>query len=292
MVLGSEIWGHGNPLGAVEGGAAAPLLLWGALVAPGRRLQIRRAVGCLGALYLVYFTITRAAFLAAVISLLALLVGLRRNKLIVQGLVGVGCVLAVTAIAIPRHFDDVKTSFVEGVVYKGHQDEGLLGSRLSPWQEAVQIIQDNPYFGSGFGTSTSGDKAFGEAGTFSSNSLTNREQGSSYLAITEWVGLLGILPFIALIVLSVQAVTRVFFYLRRTGDVSHYSVPLMMVVIAGFVHAGFEDWLFSVGYYLTVLFWVLAFLLVDVVPESSTHHSTFVHGMRIRYATEPAAPQP
>jgi hypothetical protein len=155
----------------------------------------------------------------------------------------------------------------------------------------MQVIQQSPYFGSGFGTSTSGDKAFGEGGKYRSNSSTNREHGSSYLAITEWVGLLGILPFIALIVLTMQAIARVFFYLHRTGDASHYSVPLMMVVLAGLVHAGFEDWLFAVGYYLTVLFWVFAFLLMDVVPESSTHHSTFVHGMRFHYATDPAATQ-
>jgi O-antigen ligase len=291
LVLGLEIWGNGNSLGAVQGVVAAPVLLWGALVAPTKNLRVRRALACLGAVYLVYLSVTRAAMLAAGLSMLTLLVGLRRNKLIVQGLVGAACVLAITAIGAPRHFDDMKTSFVEGVIYKGHQNEGLLGSRLPPWQEAMQVIQENPYFGSGFGTSTSGDKPFGEGSKYSSTSLTNREHGSSYLAITEWVGLLGILPFIALIVLTMQAIARVFFYLHRTGDASHYAVPLMMVVLAGLVHAGFEDWLFAVGYYLTVLFWVFAFLLVDVVPDSSTHHATFVHGMRFHYATNPAITQ-
>jgi O-antigen ligase len=174
------------------------------------------------------------------------------------------------------------------VIYKGHQNQGLMGSRLSPWQETIQVIQENPFFGSGFGTSTSGDKPFGEGGKFSSTSLTNREHGSSYLAITEWVGLLGILPFIALIALTMQSAARVFFFLRQSGDASHYSVPLMMVMLAGLVHAGFEDWLFAVGYYLTVLFWVFAFLLQDLVPESAAYQSTSVHGMRFRYAANPA----
>ena len=289
LVLGLEIWGNANSLGAVEGVVGAPLLLWGALTAPTKNLQIRRAVGCLGALYLVYFTVTRAAMLAAALSMLTLLVGLRRNKLIVQALVGAGCIVAITAIAMPTHFDDMKSSFVEGVIYKGHQNEGLMGSRMKPWQVATQVIQENPFFGSGFGTSASGDKPFGEGGKYSSNSFTNREHGSSYLAITEWVGLLGILPFIALIALTMQAIARVFFFLRQSGDASHYSIPLMMVVLAGLVHAGFEDWLFAVGYYLTVLFWVFAFLLLDLVPESASYHSTSVHGMRFRYATNPAA---
>lgn len=288
MVLGSEIWGNANSLGAVEGVIAAPLLLWGALVAPTKNLRVRRAAACLGALYLVYFAVTRAAMLAAGFSMLALLLGLRRHKLIVQGLVGAACVIAVTAIAAPGRFDDMKTSFVEGVIYKGHQAEGLLGSRLTPWQETVHVIQENPYFGSGFGTSISGDKPFGEGGKFSSSTLTNREHGSSYLAITEWVGLLGILPFTLLIFLITQAIFRVCLFLRRTGNASHYSVPLMMVAIAGLVHAGFEDWLFAVGYYLTVLFWVLAFLLMDLVPESASSHTTSVHGMWFRYATNQA----
>jgi O-antigen ligase len=291
LILGMEIWGNGNSLGAVEGVVAAPLLLWGALVAPTRNLRVRRAVGCIGALYLVYFSLSRAAMMAAALSMLALLISLRRNKLIVQGLVGVACVIAITAIGAPRHFDDMKTSFVEGVIYKGHQDQGLLGSRLPPWQEAMRLISENPYFGSGFGTSIAGDKPFGEGGKFSSSSNTNREHGSSYLAIIEWVGLLGIVPFLLLVALVTQAVVKVCLYLRRTGNLSHYSVPLMLVVLAGLLHAGFEDWLFAVGYYLTVLFWVLMFLLIDVVPETSSQHSAFVHGMRFHYKTEPAAIQ-
>lgn len=288
MVLGLEVWGNANSLGAVEGVVAAPSLLWGALVAQSKNLRIRRSVACLGALYLVYFSVSRAAMLAAVLTMLALLISLRRNKLILQGVVGAGCVIAITAIGAPRHFDDLKTSFVEGVIYKGHQDQGLLGSRLPPWQAAMRVIEENPYFGSGFGTSASGDKPFGEGGRFRSDTSTNREHGSSYLAIAEWVGLLGIVPFVLLIFLSLQAVAQVCRYLRRTGDVSHYSVPLMLVVLAGLVHAGFEDWLFAVGYYLTVLFWVLAFLLMDVLPEAASQHTALVHGMRFRYATGPA----
>ena len=155
----------------------------------------------------------------------------------------------------------------------------------------TECIQAGFDFGSGFGTSVSGDKPFGEGGKYSSSSATNREHGSSYLAITEWVGLLGIVPFMLLIFLALQAVFRVCAYLLRTGDASHYSVPLMMVVLAGLLHAGFEDWLFAVGYYLTVFFWVLAFILMDVMPETSSQHTAFVHGMRFHYVSDPAMTQ-
>jgi O-antigen ligase len=283
LILGLEIWGNGNSLGAVEGVVAAPVLLWGALVAQAKNLRVRRSVACVGALYLVYFSMSRAAMMATALSMLILLVCLRRNGLILKGLVGVGCVIAITAIAAPQRFDNMKTSMVEGVIYKGHQDQGLLGSRLPPWQAAMDTISENPFFGSGFGTSTTGTETFGERGRFSSDILTNREHGSSYLAITEWVGLVGIIPFLALIVLTIQAVIRVCMYLRRTGDVAHYSVPLMMILLAGLFHAAFEDWLFAVGYYLAVMFWSLAFILMDVMPDATTAKTALVHGMRFHY---------
>jgi O-antigen ligase len=291
FVLHQEIWGSPNSLGAIEGVVAAPLLLWGALVAPERSLRLRRSAACLGALYLVYFSVARASLLATLVAMFALLMGLRRQKLIIQGLMGAACFVAITAIAVPHHFEELRSSFTEGVIYKGHREQGLLGSRLTPWQETVQVIQANPYFGSGFGTSFQGDKPFGEGRKFSSTSETNLERGSSYLAITEWVGLLGIMPFVLLFLIVIGAIARVYLWMRRTGSASHYSVPLMLVLVAGLTHACFEDWLFAVGYYLTVLFWSFAFLLMDVLPEVAPHHTHFVHGMRFRYSTNPAAVQ-
>jgi O-antigen ligase len=288
LVFHQEIWGSPNSLGVIEGVVAAPLLLWGALVAPVRSLRLRRAAACLGALYLVYFSVARASLLAAFVAIFALLVGLRRQKLMIQGLIGAAGVVAISAIAVPQHFEEVRSSFTEGVIYKGHREQGLLGSRLTPWQETVQVIQANPYFGSGFGASFSGDKPFGEGGEFSLTSKANRERGSSYLAIVEWVGLLGIVPFALLIFILIGAIARVWLWMRRTGSASHYSVPLMLVLLAGLTHAFFEDWLFAVGYYLTILFWSFAFLLMDVLPEAAPH-TRFVHGMRFRYSTDRAA---
>jgi len=291
LVIKQEIWGNSNSLGAVEGVVAAPLLLWGALVAGDKRLQLRRALACVGALYLVYFSVTRAAMLGAAASMLVVLIGVRRHKLILKGLLAGAGVVAITAIAAPGHFDELNSSLVSGVIYKGQQEQGLLGSRLTPWQETLRVIQDKPYFGSGFGTSFAGDKPFGEIGRLASTADL-REHGSSYLAIVEWVGLLGILPFLLLLLVMVRAIARVFAYLRRTGNVAHYSVPLMMVMVAGLVHAGFEDWMFAVGYYLTVLFWSLAFLLMDLMPEPAAHQAGHVHGVRFRYATSAAVTRP
>src|SRR4051794_14738978 len=160
------------------------------------------------------------------------------------------------------------------------------------WEGGMDTISEKPFFGGGFGISISRDKPFVEGGKIRFTSFTNREHGSSYLAITEWVGLLGILPFMALIVLVAHSIVRVCIYLRRTGDAAHYSVPLMLVLVAGLLHAGFEDWLFAVGYYLTVLFWVFAFIIVDVLPGPTGPQTAFVHGMRFHYEPDPVVTQP
>jgi hypothetical protein len=92
---------------------------------------------------------------------------------------------------------------------------------------------------------------------------TNREHGSSYLAMAEYMGLLGILPFLLLLTLLVRNIFRMFAWMRRTGTSSHWGIPFALITLAGLIHAGFEDWLFAPGSYLCVFFWVSAFLLID-----------------------------
>jgi O-antigen ligase len=283
LVLHFEIWGNMNSLGAIEGVVAVPLLLWGTLVASERKVKLRRGIACALALYLVYFSVARAAMLACTISMLVLLVGLRQQRLIVRGTIAITCLIAITAIAAPRRLEEWKRSIKGDVIYKGHFEQGLLGSRMTPWEETTKVIKESPLFGSGFGTSISGAKSFGEVANFRSNAATNREHGSSYLTITEWVGLLGILPFAFLLFLVTRAIVKVFAWIRQTGSASHFAVPLMLVLVSGLVHAFFEDWLFAAGFYLTVLFWSFAFLLVDLLPEMMVYRTRLVHGMRFRY---------
>jgi hypothetical protein len=292
FALGQEVWGNRNSMGAVEGVIAAPLLLWGALVTSEKSLRARRVIAFVGATYLIYFSLTRAAFLATGVSILLLLLGARHHRLLLKGIVATACVLAVSALVAPGSFNDLKASFIEGVVYKGHQTEGLLGSRRTPWQETAAAIRNHPYFGSGFGTSITYEQPFGEVSNFRSSSDTTREHGSSYLSIIEWMGLLGILPFALLITLLTITLLRVFLWMRKTGTASHYSVPIMMVLSAGLVHALFEDWMFAVGYYLTVLFWNFAFLLMDLAPEIREHPGISVQGMRFRVRLNTAADRP
>jgi O-antigen ligase len=166
---------------------------------------------------------------------------------------------------VPPH-QRTSESLTSAFVYKGRQEDGILASRRSVWDDAVSAIQEHPWFGSGFGTSTTSSEIVQQSRSFESLPQATREHGNSYLAITEWVGFVGGVPFVALVILVVAKVARSLAQMRRTGDVFSPVIPLAGVLAAGLVHAAFEDWLFAVGYYLCVFFWTLAFILVDVLP--------------------------
>jgi O-antigen ligase len=174
-------------------------------------------------------------------------------------------IVAAAALITPSNVPTLTEQSTSYVFYKGHRETGVLGSRKSPWQQTIDVISQRPWFGSGFGTSPTGKEENGP-GRYSSNTDTNREHGSSYLAILEWVGLLGILPFASLLFLLIRKITQVLTWIYHTRFADHPVVPVVLVLVGGIIHAGFEDWLFAVGYYLTIFFWTLAFVLFDLAP--------------------------
>jgi O-antigen ligase len=278
--LGAAIWGNPNSLGAVTGVVLIPVLLWGVIVAETAFQRHRRATALLIAGVLLYLALSRASILAAGVSVLALCISLRRQRLLLQGMFAVILFLAGAAVAYPSHFDSFTSALTSEVFYKGKEAGGLLGSRLSPWQETIAVIKERPYFGSGFGTSYMGDDAREGPLDFSPSSGglytkegTNREHGNSYLALAEYVGIIGMAPFAFLILLLLRMIYKVCKLMRRTIDPNHYAVPFTGVLIAGLIHAFFEDWLFAVGYYLCVFFWTIAFMTRDVVPASEAHQA-------------------
>jgi O-antigen ligase len=270
---GAQIFGNPNSLGAVMGVAATPFLLWGVLIADTRQQRYRRAVALALAGLLLYTSLSRASILAAVVSGLTLCIALRRQRLLIQGMFLVVLLLAVSAVWDPPHFDNFVNTFTSDVIYKGKKEGGVLGSRKTPWEETVAVVKEHPWFGSGFGTSNMGQWAQrrtltmdpSEGGLYTKEG-TNREHGNSYLALTEYLGLLGILPFAVLLFLLVRMIWQVCLWMRSTSNAGHCAIPLAMMLLSGLVHAVFEDWLVAVGYYLCVFFWCGAFWLRDLVP--------------------------
>lgn len=272
------VLGNPNSLGAVMGVVVIPLLLWGFLTSQRVTERSRLGVELALAMLLLMSSYARAGMAGAVVSCLLLCIALRQYRLTIKGIAAV--VVLATAVAffapLPRDSPqgDESTLITSLFLHKGKQEEGVWKSREGPWNQTWSVIKDHPWFGSGFGTSVTTDDLTQLALAHAHfDSRITREHGNSYLAIAEWVGLLGVVPFYFLIVLMGLNVRKVFLRLRRTGDIFSPAVPAAAVVAAGLVHAMFEDWMFAVGYYLCVFFWTLAFILVDVLPEAGVTYS-------------------
>jgi O-antigen ligase len=273
---GFAVWGNPNSLGAVVGVVLIPFLLWGFVAAEERNEKYRMAVALLICGILLYVSLSRASILAAAVSSLVLCTALKRQRVIVQGIFGVVLLLAVAAVISPGHYDQFTSNVTTELIHKGKDEKGVLNSRKGPWDETVASLKQHPWFGTGFGTSDIGSK--GQVAQFSvlegvyTKEGKNREHGNSYLALAEYVGILGCLCFGVLLLLVARMVVQMCLWMRRTSNARHYAIPLSMVLLAGFVHAFFEDWMIAVGYYLCVFFWVAAFLLSDLLPERKPAH--------------------
>lgn len=274
LLLRFPILGNPNSMGAIMGVIAVPLLFWGVLTREGRSERRRMIFALTLAVVLVFYSQARAGILAAAVVCALTCIALRRYRLLIQAVVVATGVALIAVVLTPsetmedmpmRHDSSVSSFFL----YKGHEDVGVMGSRQSIWDQTVTTIRQHPWFGSGFGTSVRSGQEDNSFGRYSSSSSTSREHGNSYMAIMEGVGLLGVLPFFALVLMLALKVGAAFSWLRRTGNLRHYSVPIAMILGAGLIHAGFEDWLFAVGYYLCVFFWMLAFAFFDLLPAGS-----------------------
>jgi O-antigen ligase len=263
--VGIEAMGNPNSLGAVMGVACAPILLWGILAESEKAVQLRRWVLYGASCYLTYASHARAALAALLLASGLLCLALRKYKLAIEGSIVVIMLLALAAIFEP---DTVASLFASMLYKNGDQQVGLLASRENPWHAAVDNIREHPWFGMGLGTTATGGDADDERTKFSSNVNLTTENGSSYLAIASGVGMLGVIPFALLLILLLKDVAVTLKWMLKTRNPAHPAIPLAMVMVAGFVHAGFEDWMFAPGYYLCVFFWSLAFVFVDVVPSA------------------------
>jgi len=270
FVFGYPFFGNTNSLGAVMGVLVSPVLIWASSVAGPGFLRRRRILALFLSWALLYFSVSRAGIVAAVFSSAILCIVSRRRNL----LMGAGLVLlllfATAQVLMPEGSDALLTTVRSSVLYKGREREGLFGSRKTPWQRTMAVIDEHPWFGSGFGTSDIGtDGRRVSASAVETNEEAGREHGSSYLALVEWVGLLGVLPFAFLFALLLQRIAATFAWLYKTADLNHCAIPLALVLTSGLVHGFFEDWIVAVGYYLTVLFWSFAFIFMCVAPRSS-----------------------
>lgn len=247
------------------GVVALPFLLWGALVSESRPLGRRRILAVLLCQLLLLSSYERAGIAAALTSSILLFFMLRRYRLMIAGLAValITAVLVATLVPLPVLNQPDDDSITSRFVYKGKREGGVLASRKTVWEKTISSLQQHPYFGAGFGTTaTAYDKTQINI-QFASSGPVSREHGNSYLEITEWMGFIGVAPFAALLLWLVGKIGGACAWVRRTRIASSPVVPIAAFLAGALVHAGFEDWLFAVGYHTCVLFWILAFMLPD-----------------------------
>jgi len=264
------VFGNPNSLGAMMGVVTVPLFFWQLLTNRDPKRKARTILALALSLLLLFFSQARAGILSAVLVCTIACVAARRFRILFQAAAGAVALAVLAVLLVPSEpVEDMPTrrdgsSIAAVFLYKGKDEDSVLQSRKSAWAETVDVITANPWFGSGFGTSVSSDASEIRAGTFSSNSSITREHGDSYLAILEGVGLLGVLPFLTLALMLAIRALKFVVRMASTARLSHIGVPLAMILVSGFVHALFEDWLFAVGYYLCVFFWSIGFIFLDL----------------------------
>jgi O-antigen ligase len=223
FLLRWSIFGNPNSLGAIMGVVVVPVMLWGFLCA--EPIMTKRRLACCLALgiALLMSTYARAGIVGAAVACFLVCIAMRQYRLVIGGMAASLAITALTAVLIPQPTGMIEGSRTQSIsslfLYKGKPTEDLMASRRGPWDQTVAVIKQHPWFGSGFGTSVTGQNAtyFELTRARFVDSRMIREHGNSYLAIVEWSGLLGVLPFYLLVgTIALQAraaLTR----LRRSG---------------------------------------------------------------------------
>jgi len=264
---GIEAMGNPNSLGAVMSVFGAPVLLWGTLIEGPTLVHHRRMLLFAIAMYLTFHSRSRASLLAAFISCSLLCLTLRRYRLFANGVLMVLILVTSAAIFDSDAFWATVSSTKQSVLYKDKDAAlGVLASRQTPWEHATQSIRNHFWFGSGFGTTENGVDASAHLSKFETIEGVTSENGSSYLSILSWVGMVGVLPFAFVLFSLIGKIVQTCLWMLNTESPHHLAIPLAMVAVAGLIHAFFEDWMFAPGYYLCVFFWTMSFILVDYAP--------------------------
>jgi len=268
FILRQELWVNRNSLGAIIGIMVFPVLAWAALVSQTPRSRRRMTFELFLCLFLLYTSASRASVVGAIVSGTVLCLVTARPRALYRGAFFVVLFLTVIGVFSPSGLVEVSSQTTSFFVKARGGSGTVLTSREHPWDETIASIKKHPWLGSGFGTSDIGDRE--NIATVHTYSLegSNREHGNSYLAMAEYMGLLGLVPFAILLILTLRNAWRVCVWVRRTGNLRSYAVPFSIVIIGAVVHAAFEDWLFAVGYYLCVFFWICAFMVTDFVSTA------------------------
>jgi O-antigen ligase len=255
-VASFDVWGNPNSLGLIMGCLCWPVLLWRLILPASRQGSARRFIPLLLCGALLVQSVSRASIVAAFLASIFLLVGARRYRTLLMGVSLFAAILLNMFLMVPERFQAAS----DALLYKKGEHGQLMDSRQKPWEKSLHNFREHPWLGLGFGAAdNSGDWRF----AYATRGQQTRERGSSYLTMLETTGVIGTLFFALLLLALVREIWRIFSWLRRTEKVNQPAVVAAAIILAGLVNAVFEDWMLAVGYYMSVIFWVLALSLTD-----------------------------
>src|SRR5258708_4091072 len=206
---------------------------------------------------LLVLSLSRASMIAAFLASIFLLVGARRYRTLLAGVSLFAAILVNIFLLAPERFQSASDT----LLYKKGEHGNFMDSRQKPWERSLATFREHPWLWLGFGAA---DNSTDQNFTYVTRGHLTRERGSSYLTMLETTGVIGTFFFALLLLALLQQVWRVFAWLRRTGNVNQPAVVAAAIVLGGLANAAFEDWLLAVGYYMSVIFWVLALSLRDL----------------------------
>jgi O-antigen ligase len=250
------VWGNPNSLGLIMGCICWPVLLWRLLLPATRRKSPRPFIAVFLCGALLVSSLSRASMVAAFLTSMFLLVGARRYRILLIGVSLFAAILLNMFLVTPERFRTASDT----LLYKNGEHGKMMDSRGKPWERSLSIFREHKWLGLGFGAA---DNSANWRSNYVTLAQQTRERGSSYLTMLETTGVIGTLPFALLILALIREIGKVFSWLRCTGKVNHPAVVVAPIILGGLVNAFFEDWLFAVGYYMCVIFWVLALSLRD-----------------------------
>jgi hypothetical protein len=161
----------------------------------------------------------------------------------------------VAALFTSLYFPEYVQNLGQVYVYKG--SSYVLKSRAELLRASWEAAKERPLMGGGFGVS----KGYSEHWEFAYESgAAGREKGNSYLALVEEVGLIGAGFLLLPLAWALLAATRRLMDFRRLHQMAEEFwaiLTLSACLVGGLADASMEAWLTSVGFFSTILFWLV-----------------------------------
>ncbi len=192
--------------------------------------------------FLVLLTQSRGAFIALVVFALFAL-GTQRRKKRVRTLATVLVVGAIVAVAAPesawKRLGGITNITAGGQVDLYRMDkEGSAAQRYEIWKVALTIIRDQPLFGVGLGAYPQSHQVYAKRPEFDKMARGRRDAHSTYLSIFAETGIVGLLLFLVIILVTVRDAERVRRRCRQllpaeSAQLLYLEIGLLAYLIAG-----------------------------------------------------------